>query len=71
MIHEHGRCNDHCPEGHDCALRADMPHTLHICHSPSCACHSRSRYQPGAVEEPAVKFSQSHRPVMARAGRRQ
>jgi hypothetical protein len=62
-----GKCNDCCPEGHGCALRADMPHVLHICSNPQCKCHSKARYQPGATPEPEVKHTQTHRPVMAKA----
>lgn len=62
-----GKCNDCCPEGHVCCLRADMPHTLHICSNPQCACHGAARYQPNAVAEPKAKHTQTHRPIMARA----
>lgn len=66
---EAGRCNDHCPEGHACTLRADVPHNLHICSNPACACHSAARYQPNAVVEPDAKLSQHHRPVLAQTRR--
>lgn len=63
---EQGRCDDHCPEGHACTLRADLPHHLHICSNPKCSCHSAERYQPNAVEEPEPKWSQSQRLGYAR-----
>lgn len=62
-----GTCNDVCPEGHGCTLRADMPHKLHICSNPHCACHSADRYQPHVVAAPEVKHTQTHRPVLAKA----
>ena len=61
------RCNAHCPEGHACTLRADVPHKMHICSNPACACHSAARYQPNAVMEPVGRPTQTHPPVMAKA----
>ncbi len=64
---QYGTCNDHCPEGHACNLRADVPHQLHICGNPHCECHSAARYQPNAVMEPISKPTKTHPPVMAKA----
>jgi hypothetical protein len=64
---EAGRCNDHCPEGHACTLRADVPHKMHICSNPACACHSAARYQPNADNTPDDRPKQNHPPVMAKA----
>jgi hypothetical protein len=42
---ESERCQTRCPRQNLCVCRADVRHTLHICSSPDCACHSRERYE--------------------------
>lgn len=37
-------CRRTCPNGCECCLNANIPHTLHICHDPTCPCHSALRY---------------------------
>mgnify|MGYP000864428374 CR=1 FL=1 len=43
-----GECAHACPAGNPCTCTA-QPHAWHICHDPSCWCHSAQRYarQPG------------------------
>lgn len=59
-----GRCAEHCTDGHACGLRADVPHTLHICTNPRCPCHSRSRYQPGWAEPERNGRAKDYTPTM-------
>lgn len=52
------RCTDCCPEGNPCTLNADVPHTLHVCHNPGCACHSRRRCEATAAQRKARRTAQ-------------
>ena len=38
-----GVCAHTCPAGNPCTCTA-QPHAWHICHDPSCWCHSALRY---------------------------
>lgn len=45
--HLHGpamKCGKQCPHGSACCLNGSIPHTLHVCSSPSCPCHGSARY---------------------------
>lgn len=36
-------CGAMCIGGRACCLNGRIPHTMHICNNPSCACHASQR----------------------------
>lgn len=46
-------CTHTCPGGRKCCLDGGIGHTLHICGTPGCSCHSRARYEGTLVQDGA------------------
>ena len=38
------RCKGHCPAGGRCCCDGRVEHSLHICSTAGCPCHSAQRY---------------------------